>query len=112
MATIKSTTVAGSLVNSRKEQKGLDIWFNKQALKFEESRFGWMTAFMTIQSCLGAIAAAFILQGHASVIMLALCSMITMGCNAILIAQGPGKWCLFSFYLSIVVNTILIFMTV
>ncbi|MGZ3921367.1 MAG: hypothetical protein ACXVC7_13795, partial [Bacteroidia bacterium] len=82
------------------------------AAKFEESRFGWMTAYMTIQSCLGAIAAAFILQSHASIIMLALCSMITMGCNAILIAQGPGKWCLFSFYLSIVVNTVLIFLTV
>lgn len=87
---------------------GIDGWFNKQAEKFEKSRFGWMAMYMTAQSCLGSIACLYILQNKASDVILVLCAVITMACNAIFIAQGPGKWCLASFYLSIFANSLFI----
>lgn len=86
-------------------ERGVDTWFAEQAKKFEDSRFFWMSVYMTLQSCLGAAACMFILQNKASDVVLAACAAITMGCNAVLIAQGPGKWCLSSFYLSMVLNT-------
>jgi len=108
-ATVKSApATAGSIKRTQTEKKGLDIWFNKQALKFEEARFGWMTAYITIQSCLGSVAAGLILQNHASDIMLVIAAMTTMACNSVFIAQGPAKWCLSSFYLSVLINLILV----
>lgn len=91
---------------------GVDGWFNHQATKFEEARFGWMAIAITIQSCLGSIACMFILQNNASDIMLALCAAITMACNAMFIALAPGKWCLGSFYLSVFLNVIFILLNI
>lgn len=87
---------------------GVDGWFNRQVQKFENARFGWMTIYITMQSCLGSIACMYILQNKASDVMLASCAAITMACNAIFIAQGPGKWCLLSFYTSIIINSFFI----
>jgi hypothetical protein len=110
METMKSAAINVAQAKTPKAQpKGVDIWFNKQAKKFEESRFGWMTAYMTIQSCVGSIAAAYLLQNHASDIMLAICAVLTMAANAVFIAQGPAKWCLSIFYMSVVINSSLIF---
>lgn len=86
----------------------IDGWFNKQAENFEKSRFGWMAMYITAQSCLGSIASLYILQNNASDVFLVLCAVITMVCNAIFIAQGPGKWCIASFYLSVFANSLFI----
>lgn len=113
MDSVKNTTAkAASIDRTHSEQKGLDIWYNKIAEKFEQTRFGWMALLITIQSCLGSIACMFILQSNASDVQLISCAMITMACNAIFIAQGPAKWCLSSFVLSVVINTILIFLNI
>jgi hypothetical protein len=112
MGTIKSTLTTGSRNRTRAQQKGLDIWFNRQVTKFEQTRFGWMAIYITIQSCLGSIAVAYILQNHASDLMLAICAMLTMAANAIFIAQAPGKWCLAIFYLCLIVNSALIFLNI
>lgn len=87
---------------------GVDGWFNRQIEKFESTRLGWMAIYITIQSCLGSIACMHILQSKAGDVTLASCAAVTMGCNAIFIAQGPGKWCLISFYLSVVLNVVFI----
>lgn len=81
----------------RNHPKGIAIWFNGQVENFEKTRFGWMAIYITVQSCLGSAAAAYILENKASDFMLMACAGITMGCNAIFIAQAPPKWCLFSF---------------
>ncbi len=75
---------------------------------FDTNRFGLMTVFITVQSCLGGIAAMYILQGGASNFMLSICSMVTMGANAMMIAQASAKACLLATYGSILVNAALI----
>lgn len=87
-------------------------WFNKQVLKFEKARFGWMTLCITIQCCLGSVACMYILQNKASDFMLVSCAAITMGCNAVFIAQGSGKWCLLSFYSSLLLNSLFILINI
>ncbi len=62
----------------------------------------------TPESCLGSIASMFILQHQAGDFALALCASVTMACNAIFIAQAPAKWCVGSFYLSMIVNTLFV----
>jgi hypothetical protein len=84
-------------------------WFEKQALKFEESRFGAMTILITIQSCLGSIAAGYSFKEDA-LLAGTLCTAFTMMSNAAFIAQMPAKWCLSIFYAGVVVNTIIIFL--
>ena len=111
MNTIKNSTIAG-ISKPNSSANILAKWFNKQAEKFESTRFGWTAILITAQSCLGSIDCMYILQHHASDIMLAFCAALTMGCNAIFIAQGPGKWCLFSFYLSMIVNNIFILLNI
>jgi hypothetical protein len=80
-------------------------WFARQAEKFETGRFGWMALFITIQTCLGSAACMYILQNEANVVMLSVCTALTMACNAVMIAQGPPKLCLAVFYLSILMNS-------
>lgn len=86
----------------------LSAWFNRQADSFEASRFGWMAMYITIQSCLGSVACAFILKNHASIFMLASCAAISMASNAVFIAQGDKKWCIAVFYLSLLANSLFI----
>lgn len=87
-------------------------WFNTQANNFEKSRFGWMTIYITFQSCLGSAAAAFILQNNASVWMLGSCAALSMASNAAFIAQGDKKLCMAIFYLSIITNSIFIIINI
>lgn len=87
-------------------------WLEKQELNFEEARFFWMAVIITAQSCLGSVACMFILKNHASDFVLAGCAAITMGCNAIFIAQAPARWCLGAFYLSVILNTVFIVVNV
>lgn len=98
--------------NQAQTAVGVDGWFNRQVEKFEASRFGWMAIYITAQSCLGSIACMYILKNNASDIMLATCAAITMGANAVFIAQGSGKWCLLSFYISILLNLLFIFINI
>jgi hypothetical protein len=99
--------------DNRSERKNLAIGLlDRQAAKFERSRFAWMAMLITFQSCLGSITCASILQNHSSDVALATCAMLSMGSNALLIALAPPKWCLVGFYLSVFVNTVLFFLTI
>lgn len=106
-----SHNTTGNL-SQQTSDRGIDTWFNEQAVKFESARFFWMALFITAQSCLGSAACMFILKNDASDFMLATCATVTMACNSILIAQGPAKWCLTTFYLSIFLNSIFILLNV
>jgi uncharacterized membrane protein len=86
-------------------------WFDKQSIQFEESRFAAMTILLTAQSCIGSIAVLFALE-HNMIIQLCLTAAVTMGANSLFIAQGPAKWCLGAFYISIVVNLLIIIINV
>jgi len=95
-------------LNTQKQTSTSLSWLSRRALDFENARFFWMAVYITSQSCLGSVACMYILKNNGSDILLATGAMVTMGCNAILIAQGPSKWCLISFYISVILNTILI----
>lgn len=86
----------------------LTKWFNRQAEQFEKTRFGMMAIYITIQSCLGAIAAMCVLQNDASIFFVATAAALAMAGNAVFIAQGSAKACLAFFYLNVIGNTLLI----
>lgn len=82
-------------------------WFDRQVLQFEESRFAAMTILLTLQSCIGSIAILFALKHEANV-ALSVSAALTMGANSMFIAQANGKWCLGTFYASVVINLLII----
>jgi hypothetical protein len=83
-------------------------WFTKQADLFENGRLGLMAILITLQSCVGSIACMYILQNGAGEVPLAVCAALTMGCNAILIAQANAKLCVAALYVSLIINALLI----
>jgi hypothetical protein len=83
-------------------------WFNKQAEYFEKTRFGWMAIYITISSCLGSIACMLILENNGGDFMLITCAAISMATNSLFIAQSNAKWCMAVFYLSLLINSLLI----
>ncbi|MEO8762175.1 MAG: hypothetical protein ABI388_11645 [Bacteroidia bacterium] len=104
METIKHSQI-GLVSSSNISSNG---WFNRQVDGFENARFGWMAMLIIIQSCLGSVACMYVLKNNASDVMLVAGAVVTMASNSVLIAQGSGKLCLSFFYISIVVNAILI----
>lgn len=99
-------------LNKNNSSNAIGVWFNDQAVKFENSRFFWMAVYLTAQSCLGSIAGGFILQNHGSTLVLCICAAVTMGCNGVLIALGPPKLCLAAVYLSFFLNSIFILVNI
>jgi len=112
METIQHTKPVSRLAENKKAAHYLFRAFNRQAEQYESARFGWMAILLTFQSCLGAVACMYISEAKASVVLLAACAAITMGSNALFIAQASGKVCLFGFYVSVILNTILLLMTI
>lgn len=82
-------------------------WFEKQAAKFDQSRFAVMAILMTSQSCLGGIAAMYALQQN-SYVSLSIISFATMAANSVFIAQSTAKWCLGIFYGAVIADIITI----
>jgi hypothetical protein len=87
----------------------LNNWLTKRAAKLEKSRFGILAMYNAMQSCVGSIAVMKILQNDAGLFLLGTTTALTMVSNSVFIAQGSSKLCLLAFYLSIVVNNIIIF---
>ena len=87
----------------------LNTWLNKRAAKLENGRFGILAMYNAIQSCVGAIAVMKILQNAWGMFLMAVATALTIASNSVFIVQGSTKWCLILFYLSIVVNAIIIF---
>ena len=82
-------------------------WIAKQEEAFDKYRFGAMTLMITIQSCVGGIAAYLcIIQDLWSLVGIA--AFLAMGSNALFIAQAKAKLCLIGFYISMVFHTIFI----
>lgn len=85
-------------------------WLTKQEAKFEENRFGAMTVMLTFQSCLGSVAAMLAIQDGIWALV-SVVAVLTMSSNAMFIAQAEAKPCIVTFYLSVVVNTLIILFT-
>lgn len=111
--TIEVTQTATRVTNSvtQTETKKMNF-LDRHAASFEKARFFWMALTITFQSCLASIACAFILKGQTGDIALASCAAVTMGCNAVFIAQAPAKVCLIAFYLSVALNTAFIIVSI
>lgn len=84
-------------------------WFDRRAKKMEKARFGLLAMYNAIQSCVGSIAVMKILQHDGNIYLLAAATGLTMASNSVFVAQGSVKLCLLLFYLSILVNNIIIF---
>jgi hypothetical protein len=78
-------------------------WFQKQAIQFDQSRFGVMTILITIQSCLGSIAASYAIKED-ELFVGTICTAITMASNAAFISQISAKLCLAIFYAGVLLN--------
>lgn len=94
-------------MKKRTANSNLFLSFEKQLIIFEEYRFGAMSAMITVQSCLGSIAAMCSLKPQ-NLIQLSICSILTMASNSAFIAQSPAKWCLSIFYLGVLANVLII----
>lgn len=71
-------------------------------------RYSIMAMTLTAGSCLGSVAILVIAQNDAGLVQLSICSAVSMAANALAIAMAPMKIMLWSFVLSVVVNTLLI----
>ena len=82
-------------------------FIDKHITNFEENRFGAMALMITFQSCYGSIAAMYTLKQN-SILLLFICSCITMASNATFISQSPGKWCIGVFIISVFINSLIL----
>lgn len=89
-----------------KDKVNVPNWFEKQSAQFDQSRIGVSVLLIILQSCIGSMAAAFYTPENISLVTSA--ATVTMGSNALFISQAPAKWCIAMFYISVVVNSILI----
>ena len=114
METLTETEVARPEAATETRQFAMPViaaktsWMDRQVLSFEKARWGWMAMMITIQSCIGSIACMFISYNHGHTALLATCAALSMGSNALFIALAPARLCIIGFYLSVLVNTILI----
>lgn len=112
-STVTEQTIINETVAAGVSQPLTERWYGLKAQEraFEKARFGWMAILLTIQSCLGAIACMFVSLDGSSITLLAIGAAVTMGSNALFIALASPRLCLFGFYLSIILNTALIIVT-
>lgn len=82
-------------------------WLVKQESNFEKNRFGAMTIMITFQSCLGSVAAMLAIQ-DANWFLVGVVAVLTMSSNSMFIAQADAKPCILTFYVSIIVNALII----
>ena len=82
-------------------------WLDRQAAAFEFNRFALMAILITFQSCLGSITAMLSLQQD-NYFTLAVIAAVTMGANAVFIAQGSAKMCMIFFYATVIINLVLL----
>lgn len=82
-------------------------WFVKQEEAFDKYRFGAMTLMITIQSCIGGVAAYMAIL-HDLWSLVGIAAFLSMGSNAMFIAQAKANICIIGFYASVIINTIFI----
>lgn len=90
-----------------KTQNIKNNWYQKQLANYEANRYGAMTLMITLQSCWGSIAAMYSLVNE-NFISLGIVAVMTLASNAAFIAQSPAKWCLNTFYTSLIISTIVL----
>mgnify|MGYP006081223439 FL=1 len=94
-------------MKKRTSNSSLIMAYQEQLILFEQYRFGAMSVMIVFQSCLGSIAAMCSLKPQ-NLILLSICSILTMATNSALITQSPAKWCLGIFYVGVLANILII----
>lgn len=105
-------TQANNLTHPTMEGNFLTRWFHKQEVAFDETRFGHMVIFLTIQSVIGSIACMYNLENQGSDFLLIVSATMTMWSNAMFISQAKAKWSLIVFYASVIINGAIILFSV
>ena len=80
--------------------------------KLDFSYFGLISITILVGSILGGITASIILNNHASIWQLIICSAVSMANNTAGIAQAPTKWVCNLFIITLIVNILLILINV
>jgi hypothetical protein len=103
-----TTEITGKhAVQLRRNNAIVQAWKAHEAY-FDQNRFGLMAILITLQSCLGGVAAMYVMESGAGDLPLILCAMITMGANAMFIAQAGARACLIACYTALAIDTLLI----
>lgn len=82
-------------------------WIAKQEENFDRNRFGAMTMLITLQSCVAALATATSIAVD-NWLFVSIVAVVAMASNALFIAQTNAKSCLYTFYASMIVSTIVL----
>lgn len=85
----------------------LSKWYKKQLAYFEKNFFGMMMTYMIIQSCVGAIATMFVYITGGNPIYMIISVALAMWVNAMILAQTGLKLILGSFYVSVIVCSLI-----
>lgn len=86
-----------------------NTWYEKQANKFEASRFGSMCWMLIAQAAWGGLAVGLALWADPIELWaVAGVAILSGGTNAMMIAMASGKACIGFFYSSIIFSTIVI----
>ncbi|HWY37423.1 MAG TPA: hypothetical protein VNY73_02620 [Bacteroidia bacterium] len=100
--------------NLRIEPKGTTVgeWYNKFLKEAEFNYFFLISFVITAGSCLGGIAAMYILQANAPIWQLCVNIYLTMACNVACIGQVSAKWVINLFGLAVLANIALLLVNV
>lgn len=103
-STIGLSSIKGFSSSLSTEKVSEKSWFEKQVQKVEDTIFYSASMMIMIQTTIGAVSVASVLQYLNSFSLLLLCVSLTMGVNAFFIGQVSAKWCLRMFIASLAVN--------
>ena len=106
-----------TIINSKSEKFSVQNSKNKSKYellieKLDFSYFGLISISILVGSIIGGITASVILNSHAPIWELVICSSVSMASNTAGIAQSPTNWVCNLFILNLIVNLFLILLNV
>jgi hypothetical protein len=105
MATLAKTSVPLTKNTGSTAAMG---WYDRLMAEVSFNYFFVISFIITAGSCLGGVAAMFILSNNAPIWQLCINIYVTMGCNVACIGQAPPKWVINIFGISVLANIVLL----
>ncbi len=102
------TTIAKTFNESKVTSLPVINSYNRLIEKLHFSYFGLISMTILIGSCIGGIAAMYILKDNAPIWQLCINIYLTMASNIAAIGQAPTKWVVNLFGLSVLANIMLL----
>lgn len=106
--TSQGRTTAPAQLKRQNRLARLLATLNKKIDALEFYRYGIMPISLTAGSCWGSVACLLISMNNAPLWQLAVCAVFTMASNAVAIALAPMRWVVWSFVVSVLLNTLLV----